>query len=624
MFRDDIAFNALTGHLVKQRNLIFSVLFFISPVIHGQAPSLYEMDFRKDFVSWAWRANLEFDIKTGSRSNFFFSNQFVSTLFQQTSEDKWRDENSLGITWVNPISSKVSAHTELLSRIFSDENTVRRFNKNHLAQEVSFQLHPNVQFKPAVGVATEEAFDNADAGWYSRARLKISRLDMGGYLNYTDFNSEIRGFPGRNNQEHSLFTSWSKKFSQYSSDSLWLGFQYNENRYYIAPSNEITDPIEQVLVSGKFLTNQLQYQPGGNSAFAFITTLRDRDVRQDNPFQETARRRQEFELENRLEYLVFLGTWQFRTGMVFSQRDDNNDPGIDSDINTLQSSFRFGLQYAPTANDRLWSNFSYTKFEYNTPDILNSQTDLNNIREDRDEVRFIYDGGYQHRWSPYFVSTLTGQMYLNHQIYIRSGRSLNNNWNRVFQLAASFNHRVSERLRHWNQAKILSNFTVFDFEEFFPEARSFVFRKLTYTDTLKFQLTDNLSLNNFYQLELEDNGTFFQDDFSQLVTKELIAHFINLYFEHTNVFGLKIAPGVSYFFRDEWLYNSRRERIKVREFRSLTPRLTITYPASNRLILYFTFAPNRAENAIRSVNEIDFRNNLQYFTSGQMKLIYNF
>ena len=114
---------------------------------------------------------------------------------------------------------------------------------------------------------------------------------------------------------------------------------------------------------------------------------------------------------------------------------------------------------------------------------------------------------------------------------------------------------------------------------------------------------------------MEDNGTFFKEDFTQRVTKELTAHYLSLNLQHEDVFGLRLTSGVSFFFRDEWSFPSNGEKEKVREFRSITPRITVLYPASKRLLLYATYAPNRATN----FGILD-----QYFTSAVINMRYSF
>lgn len=595
--------------------ILFAV---VSSGLRAQSPSFYQLDFNKDYISWYWAGEIKTGFKLGSSSQFLLQDQFISRLFQQSSQiDRWRDENTLKIDWDNRLSSLFQTRTFLQSRVFSDESTTREFNKHLAAQEVGISVHPRIQFKPALGVAFEKAFNNSDQGWYSQLGLVINQFDMGGYLNDTDAKSVVYGFPGRKNQEHTFSTGWTRQFSSYASDSLRVGYQFSESRYYISPrSSEAGEPApqEQVIINGRFVFNQLQYRLSGNSAFALVTVFRNRDIDQSNPYQEN-RRRRETSLENQIDYQLFLGPLRWHTGLFFSQTDNNNDPGIRTDISTLQSAFNTRVQFFPSPRDFLWGRFSYTKLEYNTPDIYESLSDDPRLREDRDEQRFIIDAGYGHRFSEYFSLTLKGNVYLFHQIYLRSRRSQNNNWNRIYQAGAAFDHRISKTMRHRSEIRILANYTVFDFEELLPAVRSFVFRKLIYNDSLNIQLTRNLSLNTLYQWEKEDNGTFFKESFTQRISKELTAHYLNLFIQHGNVLGLKITAGVSWFLRDEWSFPPGREPEKVREFRSITPRLTLTYPAGERLLLYATYAPNRASN---------FRRVEQYYTSGVINLKYFF
>ncbi len=609
-------------HRFRIKNcFVFACLFSIS--LAAQTPSLYQLELRKDFISWVWSANLQTSIKTGEQSQVILGNQFQSSLFRQSSvDDKWRDENTFSLYWQNPLNNRFETRSIVESRIFSDENTSRKFNKHLVAQELSVNLNPNVKFKPALGLALEESFNNADQGWYARAGLEVSKLNMGDYLNYTDVSSVIHAFPGRKNQDHTFMTGWTRRFSDQASDSLRLGYQFSESRYFIQPTEAELNPQERVIQNARFLFNQLQYRVSNTSQMVFITNFKDRDIDQTNPFNN--RRRKEFSLENQLQYLMFLGPFQIQNGIFFSQARYEN-PGVETDVNTLQSALNTAVRYQPGKKDVLWGKFSYTKLEYNTPNIDEGAGGSSlNKRQDRDEQRFIIDAAYQHRFNPYFLAKLHGNVYLYHQIYLRSGRSQNNNWNRIFQLAAQFKHRISAKVSHNNQLKILSNFTVFDFEEFLPTVRSFVFRKLIYSDSLSLDLTGNLSLNNIYQLEIEDTGTFFKKEFAQQISRELTAHFININLEHKNILGLRITSGITYFLRDEWGFTPLQERRKIRKFRSVTPRLTVVFPASKRLLLYVNYAPNRSENFTRPISADQFQENIQNFTSGNVKIRYTF
>ncbi|RMF61014.1 MAG: hypothetical protein D6748_02690 [Calditrichaeota bacterium] len=614
-----------------QINLAVVFLLFYPLFLFSQPASTFQVTTQKDFISWNWNGLLQSRIATGESSSLDIKNVFRSTLFQQSNQtDKWRDENTLQLSWEHPINNWLNTRTFLNSRILSDENAFVDFSKHLGGQEFSLKLLPHLQVTPALGWTVEDAFNIQDQGWYSHLGLSINQLDLGGYLNNTELKNVLRSFPDRKNQEFTFATRWFKRFSPYATDSLRLGYQYSENRYYINPTqftNTIDHPQEQVIINSRFLNNQLQYNISPHSALAILTTLKNRHIDQSNP-APLSNKRKEISLENQIQYLLTLGTVQFQIGAFFSQVSNDN-PELRTDISVLQSAFNSRLRYQPGRKHLTWLQFSYTKLEYNTPEVFLNERDRN-TRDDRDELRFIMNGGYQHRFSDYFSASIFGNVYLFHQIYLRSGRSANNNWNRIYQMGAHFQHILSSRFSHRYQLKILANYTAFDFDNLLPQLRSFVFRKLIYTDSLKFQLTDNLSLGSIYQYQKEDNGTFFKDIFAQQITKELESHFLSVLFQHQGFLGLQISSGVSLFFRKEWGYfleplTGDRKRQRTRNFHSISPRLTITYPASKRLLLFLNYAPNRSVNRTYSrqvpgeVNET-----VDYFSSGTINLQYLF
>lgn len=575
--------------------------------LHAQEASQLELRLDKENISWIWIGNLYYKTQTWRQSQVQIDNRFSSNLYSETTrENKWKDENNFKMSWFNPISDIIEARTIFDSRVFSDENTSTKFNKHLAAQEVTIRLHPKIKVMPAVGWTLEEIFNRQDQGWYSKLGLEINKLDMGGYLNTTDVNSEIRGFPGRKNQEHTFFTSWNKEFSKQAGDSLRIGYQFSDKKYYLAgnvPREAEENALEQVTINARFLSNQLNYRTGEKSRLSVLTEFKNRSINQTNPSLEN--RRKEIFISNQFDYLFRAGPLGASTGIMFSQTINDN-PGNQTDIDALQAAITSRLEFRPSDRDLLFSRFSYTKYEYNTPE------EGNNV-DDRDEQRFIIDSGYRHRFSPYFELKLKSQVYLYHQIFLSADRSANNNWNRIYQLAAGFNYRLGGVIQHRHQLKILANYTAFDFDDILPQIRSYVFRKLIYTDSLSIKLTEDLFLSTIYQWENEDNGTFFKEEFSQRISKEISAHFLNIGIRRQQILGFHLTTGITFYWRDEWSFIP--EERKVREFRSISPRLTIIYPASKRLLLHGTYAPNRST---------DFGENPQYFTTGKFDLQYYF
>lgn len=574
----------------------------------AQTPFDYHMEMKKDFLSWAWIAGVQSQFPLGNAAQLTINDQFSSNLYRQSSKaDKWRDENSLEIGWQVPLSEKLSTRTLIQSRIFADQNTVIEFSKHLAAQELLIKPFKKIEISPAVGGAFEEAFGENDAGWYGHMGVKINRLDMGGYINDTAAKSTYRGFPGRQNEAHTFFTGWRKQFSPYASDSVRIGYQFSESRYYLRPSNDNeSSNLEAVTAISRFLYNQLQYRFSRRSQLVMATTFRNQSVNQINPNLNSLRR--EIALENQLDYLIGIGPLRSQSGLVFSQ-SNNNNPGLRTDVNTLQTAMNQRIDLAIGQQNSMWSKLSFTKFEYNTPEATSE--DERRLRDDRDELRYLFDLGVKRIFSPYFSATLRGSAFLYHQIYIRSGRSSKNNWNRVYQLATNLDHRLSGRVHHSNQVKILANYTVFDFDDILPGVNSYVFRKLVFSDSTVVKLTGNLSVNTYYQLELEDNGRFFEEDFSQQVTREQAAHFFSVSLLRQNFYGLDFTTGFTFFQRNEWAFRPLRE--KSREFRSITPRMTIAFRRSQRFMVYASYAPTRTSN---------FGHDRRYFTTGALTVKY--
>jgi len=570
----------------------------------AQSPGRLEMFLNKENISWVWEGNLFLSTQAWRHSQLQIDNKFSSNLYSETfQENRWKDENNFKMSWSHPVSANIQTSTLIDSRIFSDENTNIKFNKHIAAQEFSLNFHPKINIRPALGWTVEEIYGRKDQGWYSKLGLEINKLDMGGYINSTDANSVIRDFPGRKNQEHTFFTGWYRQFSDRSADSVRIGYQYSENRYYLAQGS---NNLEEVTINARFVNNQLTYQTGDASRLSIITEFKNRQLDQTNPTLTAPNRRKEIFVSNQFAYLFNWGPVGANWGVMFSQTINDN-PGEQTDIDGLQAALTSRLEFRPTKRDILWSRFSYTKYEYNTPEKKTND-------DDRDEQRFIIDTSYRHRFSPFFELRLRSQVYLYHQIFLSADRSDNNNWNRIYQLAAGFDHKLGERLQHEHQIKILANYTVFDFDEILERIRSYVFRKLIYTDSLSFRLTDNLYLNSIYQWEKEDNGTFFKNEFSQQVSKEISSHFLNLSLLHQNMFGFHLTTGITFYWRDEWALANGRE------FRSIAPRITLIYPAGNKLLFYGTYAPNRTIN--RTFNP--FKEDRQYFTTGKLNLQYFF
>ncbi len=586
----------------------FAVLLLLCwRVLWAQAqPGNYQIGISKDNLSWFWEGRLNLSTSLRSRGQFYLKNRFLSNLFRESVLDnKWKDENNLEGGWSILFRPHLKFSTHFISHIFSDENTFVKFSKHLLVERLEYQPRPEIRITPGLGYATEDIYSFRDRGWYSEFDVNVNDYQFYGYRNTTRAKSAWFFFPGRRNQEHKVFVAFRKEFSALASDSLQVGYEFRENAYHLAQTYD----LENVEVNGRYLYNLLIYSLTRNARFDLETRMQNRDVFQENPNLQNWRK--EFSLNNRLRYVYRGRTLETRlallTGQLTNRATRSQTSGYLStnNIQGLQTAFNIFLGWDLSPRDRLSSNFSYTKYEYASPDTAQ--------HIDEDDLRFIGDVAYRHRFSDYFEGALHLNLYLYHQIYIHASRSGNNNWNRIYQMQPIFRLHIPGVLENTNSLKILANYTVYDFEEYLPKIRSYIYRKMIFSDSLALYLTPVMKLQLLYQLEKEDNGTFFKDVFAEQVSRELTSHFIDLSLIYSRLHRLKMITGWNWYIRKEWSHTP--EFHQSRNYFAFSPRLTLMLSLTNRLMLHMTYAP-------KMYRDIDIPS--RYYVTGYLRLKYVF
>ena len=596
---------------MKAKFVIILVLFSCLPELIYSQTGQYYLNVFKDNLSWNWLGQIHWETSSQAGSRFYFDNQFTSNLFLETvRNNKWRDENNLLTFLSYNISSKFRTTSHIKSTIFSDDNTSLKFSKHIFFQEVDFKPKKKFSISPSLGWASEDIFNFRDQGLYSQIKLDVRSYDLGGYSTSTKGFTSLFFYPDRKNQEHRYFLAFRKQFSEQASDSFQVGYELVENSYPLPPgADQQTKELEDVGINSRYLYNDLSYRISNKSVFQIETKLQDRDITQSN--FSLHNHRQELNLANRVGIRYngrkLLSAFAFTTSQITtlaSRRPIGSDEAR-TDIDGLQAAFNLLLNWKMNPSNETRFSFSYTKYEYSSPDTTQTI--------DEDNIRFIVDALYRHRFSEYFSFYLNAYVYLYHQIYIHPARSANNNWNRIYQLSPSFVYRLGETLENKYQIRILANYTVFDFEEILPEVRSYLLRTLVFTDTFKVRLSRGMKLQLIYQMEREDNGTFFKDVFAQQISRELLSHLIDIGLKYYRFAGFELAAALNWYFRKEWAYSP--EKKLIRDYHAFGPRLTILYQLGSKLHLFGTFFP-------RTYNDLNIRR--QYFSLGRIYLRYLF
>jgi hypothetical protein len=241
---------------------------------------------------------------------------------------------------------------------------------------------------------------------------------------------------------------------------------------------------------------------------------------------------------------------------------------------------RAGWRYSKV--DSLNFTSSVHKFQYDTP--------AKNNFDDRDEIRIKINIQSFHDLSPGLKCRFSLSTHLLHLVYIYGRRSADNNWTRIIRFQPELHWQPSANLSISQSVKILANYVSYDFDELSPTIKSFLYRKLTIADTLDYSFSENCKINLNYQLELDENGKFLINDWSEQRIIDRKGHTFGISCRLEVTDKLILSPGYNYYLRKGFQYksfmNSGMQRNLSQQFHSFGPNFVLKYSSRKLLVLF--------------------------------------
>jgi len=123
---------------------------------------------------------------------------------------------------------------------------------------------------------------------------------------------------------------------------------------------------------------------------------------------------------------------------------------------------------------------------------------------------------------------MSGLVSLDHLVYLKSERSGDNRWNRVFRLTPAVEWRCPRHgWRNMAAFEILANYTIYDFDDISTgEMRSNVLRRWSATDTLRVPWTTEWTSELSVRYDIEDRGRMLWEEFTQELSDETHALYL--------------------------------------------------------------------------------------------------
>jgi hypothetical protein len=231
-----------------------------------------------------------------------------------------------------------------------------------------------------------------------------------------------------------------------------------------------------------------------------------------------------------------------------------------------------------TESDQLNIAGSASILRYDTPDTTNV--------DERYELLVSVGFRETHQFNSRLSLSLAGDVTLSHLVYLKSAQSANNNWNRVIRLSPSVVFVPSEWFRTVNEAEVLGNYTVYDFEDQGALTRSFSFRQASWLDSTSLQIT---KLSSFYfvgELRVYERGILMWKDFKELPQNFFVERTFWPRISYTVTHGMMLELGYRYFSQDRYRYQGIT-RILDHQLDSSGPTVALQWQgtAFQRLVL---------------------------------------
>jgi len=561
---------------------------------------LWQLSFIKQNITWDWRGILTYNQEASDGLGIRLDERFISNLLiPGIAQRNWRDEN----TFNSYIFYKQSRnYYGIYLKSWSLTNKQTRLNTKYLNHSAGMrsdlQINDQIIIRPYAGYQYSKNLSYIDWGYDLGIKGTINRINLGDYRTDLFLSTEYDLFPERENAANQFDIRINKRFSNVAEDSLSVSYLESKQQYYSSTFETIVD----VNLETKSLQNILNYNLSSHSFFEVNTILRDRKISDNTPANPNIRK--VFRFENHFGYRYFSPNFLFRIGLnTFLETLDNVK--IRTDSEALQTGLMTDFIFFFNTTNRLDLQLNFIKYQFDTPDMEDNH-------DDRDEIRFVCSARYLHHLSPLLSLEFAGYVNLFHKMYIFRQQSANNNWNRIYRIQSSVYYHYNE-FHNTLRTQVLANYTAYDYDHFFDDTRSFIFRRYSVSDSMIVPILPQISGGMYVRLELEDTGNFFKDLFAQNIAESSQILYYDFFIHKEGFLNLNLEVGFAVYHRKNWRHLA--VTVETRDIRRVSPYLRLVYPLGRSL----QFSSQIAQNYL-----VDLGREKSEYTYGKLDLHYFF
>ena len=585
----------------------------------------YQIGFSQNLNSYQWMTVFELSRQVFQKGSLLIKENFNSSLIRLSRENnKWRDDQKLGLKLIYPFSSSWGIYYTVNAAQFSDKfsGLASHIQTNSSMAGFFFIPKPKIRFNAAAGFKYDRRLNKSDKGATYQIDISTDTLSLKEYQNQFFLLTRGDQYGVRQNNDWQFTYRVKKYFHQGTFDSLavfWIK-KRRDNYDQITIREIFTESLQE---ENKGFAHVLGYGYRQGLSFKLKTMINNRRTKVEKFFENELiedRSKSEFHSENvagiyfnhkkidlncSLSYIIDDQKNQVPDS-VKSSRFSKYFYYISPDFESSRISLSFFSRLKLSRSDTLKIKGAVSKFQYDTPE---------NNPDDRDEFRMNFHLSQVHYFHPQLKFVLNGSVNLYHLVYIYSERSANNNWMRIFRLSPQVVFQVNDRLKIVQDTEVLANYVNYDYEtgSSLSQIRSYVFRRFMLAHQINVRFTKRTEIVFYHKYEIEENGKLDWDQWTEVVLTNRENQWVRFSLIYKMEKRLTISPGLILFKRNEKNTNSFSLRRTLggssgSDVLSYGPVLNINYQPHERLVFSFSGIRRAVESPQKRRSYINFIN----------------
>jgi hypothetical protein len=517
---------------------------------------------------------------------------------QQSNQDEYDDSLVVGME----IAEHWKARLQQVSSIVSDNRAIdlTKLGQHQVLVGVRVTPSPRVSVGALAGYQIDVQQDELDEGFSYQANAEADGIRL------EEFRGTLRGqwsqslLTRRRPESANLDVSLVREFGAEGRNTILFSYDHLRREFYTAADPDVrrvyqtSNNIFRRDASSYEVSDQLEYHSSDRMQFlfraGFLNRIIDRGLNyrvltgNSNPLLDT--RIQEMQLYGEVgtsyQPVYWLGV---DINLTYREREERHQVTGGDGVPALlfdrqqrserrleniakRTSISSQVRSLLSESDQLNFAGSASILRYDTPDSTNV--------DERDEL--LITVGFQeiHQFDRRLSLSLAGDVTLSHLVYLKSVQSANNNWNRVIRLSPMVIYTPADGFRTVNQAEVLGNYTVYDFEDQGALTRSFSFRQASWLDSTSVRMTQLLSATFVGEIRVYERGILMWRDFKERPQNFFVERTYWPRLRYVPTQGLSLEVGYRYFSQDRYKYQNAT-RILDHQLESSGPTVALDW-----------------------------------------------